>query len=124
MALSMLIPFRLLLSSIGDISEKVSFIDALKDLGAELIDLGFDTDLAADVEQMFDKFNIFEDIADDTAIGRLTEGLVQIGVPGGIGFKLASQAIKAKKNDVPSFTYNGKKYVKKTKGHLVFYKSA
>jgi len=66
-------------------------------LGAELIDLGFDTDLAADVEQMFDKINIFEDIADDTAIGRLTEGLVQIGVPGGIGFKLASKAIKAKK---------------------------
>ena len=46
---------------------------------------------------MFDKINIFEDIADDTAIGRLTEGLVQIGVPGGIGFKLASKAIKAKK---------------------------
>ena len=66
-------------------------------LGAELIDLGFDTDLAADVEQMFDKINVFEDIADDTAIGRLTEGLVQIGVPGGIGFKLASKAIKAKK---------------------------
>lgn len=32
--------------------------------------------------------------------------------------------LKAKKNDDPSFTYNGKKYVKKTKGHLVFYKSA
>ncbi len=56
-------------------------------LGAELIDLGFDTDLAADVEQMFDKINIFEDIADDTAIGRLTEGLVQIGpsIPSSLG---------------------------------------
>ena len=32
--------------------------------------------------------------------------------------------LKAKKNNEPSFTYNGKKYVKKTKAHLVFYKSA
>ena len=66
-------------------------------LGAELIDLGFDTNLAADVEQAFNKINIFEDIADDTAIGKLTEALVQIGVPGGLGFKMASAAIKAKK---------------------------
>ena len=29
-----------------------------------IIDLGFDTDLAADVEQLFDKINVFEDIAD------------------------------------------------------------
>ena len=39
----------------------------------------------------------FEDIADDTAIGRLTQTLVQVGVPGGVGFKLASAAVKAKK---------------------------
>ena len=81
----------------GVVSGVIKVPEGVISLGAELIDLGFDTDLAADVEQMFDKINIFEDIADDTAIGRLTEGLVQIGIPGGIGFKLASKAIKAKK---------------------------
>ena len=81
----------------GVVSGAIKVPEGVISLGAELIDLGFDTDLAADVEQLFDKFNVFEDIADDTAIGRLTEGLVQIGVPGTIGFKLASQAVKAKK---------------------------
>ena len=66
-------------------------------LGAELIDLGFDTDLAAKVETAFDRFNIFEEVADDRAIGKLAETIIQIGVPGSIGFKLASSAIKAKK---------------------------
>jgi|TARA_R100001460_G_scaffold3002_3_gene9273 hypothetical protein len=81
----------------GVVSGAIKVPEGVISLGAELIDLGFDTDLAADVEQLFDKVNVFEDIANDTAIGRLTEGLVQIGVPGGIGFKLASKAIKAKK---------------------------
>ena len=81
----------------GVLSGAIKVPEGVVSLGAELIDLGFDTDLAADVEQMFNKVNIFEDIANDTAIGKLTEGLVQIGVPGGIGFKLASKAIKAKK---------------------------
>ena len=66
-------------------------------LGAELIDLGFDTDLAAKVETAFDKINIFEEVADDRAIGKIVETMIQIGVPGGIGFKLASGAVKAKK---------------------------
>ena len=81
----------------GVASGVIKIPEGVISLGAELVDLGFDTNLAVDVEQAFDKINIFEDIADDTAIGRLTEALVQIGVPGGIGFKLASQAIKAKK---------------------------
>ncbi len=80
----------------GVVSGAIKVPEGVISLGAELIDLGFDTDLAADVEQLFDKVNVFEDIADDTAIGRLTEGLVQIGVPGGIGFKLAKQ-LKLKK---------------------------
>ena len=66
-------------------------------LGAELIDLGFDTDTAAKVEKAFDAINVFEDVADDRAIGRLVETLVQVGVPGTVGFKLASGAVKAKK---------------------------
>jgi hypothetical protein len=66
-------------------------------LGAELIDLGFDTDTAAKVEKAFDAINVFEDVADDRAVGRLVETLVQVGVPGTVGFKLASGAVKAKK---------------------------
>ena len=63
-------------------------------LTAELIDLGFDTDTASDVEQFFDKVNIFEDAAQDRAIGKLTEAIIQVGVPGTAGFKLANQAAR------------------------------
>ena len=55
-------------------------------LGAELIDLGFDTNTAAEVEKAFDAFNIFEEVADDRAIGKIAETLIQVGVPGTIGF--------------------------------------
>jgi len=58
-------------------------------LGAELIDLGADTNLAADVEEFFDKLNPFEEIAEERAIGKLTEALVSVGIPGAAGFKLA-----------------------------------
>jgi hypothetical protein len=63
-------------------------------LAAELIDLGLDTNTAADVDQFFDKINIFEDAAQDRAIGKLTEAIVQVGVPGTAGFKLANQAAR------------------------------
>ena len=70
-------------------------------LGAELIDLGLDTNSAAQVEQFFDKINPFEEIAEEKAAGRITEALVQVGIPGAIGFKtatkLANKALKAKK---------------------------
>ena len=81
----------------GIISGVIKVPEGVVSLGAELIDLGFDTNTAVEVEKFFDKYNVFEEVADDTAIGRLTEGLVQIGIPGGIGFKLASKALKAKK---------------------------
>ena len=63
-------------------------------LTAELIDLGFDTNTAADVEQFFDRINIFEDAAQDRAVGKLTEAIIQVGVPGTAGFKLANQAAR------------------------------
>jgi len=74
-------------------------------LAAELIDLGADTNTAAGVEEFFDKLNPFEEIAEERAIGKLTETLVQVGVPGAIGFKaankvarnLTAKAIRAKK---------------------------
>ncbi len=70
-------------------------------LMAELIDLGADTKTAAEVEQFFDKINPFEEIAQQRAVGKLTETLISIGVPGGAGFKLgttlADKALKAKR---------------------------
>ena len=70
-------------------------------LAAELIDLGADSKTAAEVEQFFDKINPFEEIAQERAIGKLTETLVSIGVPGAAGFKLgtklADKALKAKR---------------------------
>ena len=71
--------------------------EGIVSLAAELIDLGMDSDKAAEVERFFDKLNPFEEVAEERAIGKITEALVSIGVPGGIGFKLGSSAIKAKK---------------------------
>ena len=67
-------------------------------LGAELIDLGADSDTASDVEEFFDKINIFEDTAEERTIGKLTEALTQIAVPGGIGFKAANAAARKMTN--------------------------
>ena len=81
----------------GVASGVIKVPEGIISLGAELIDLGFDTDLAVKVEQAFDKINVFEEVADDRAIGKIVETLVQVGVPGTVGFKLASGAVKAKK---------------------------
>ena len=70
-------------------------------LGAELIDLGFDTDVAASVESFFDKINPFDEIAESTTAGKLTETLVSLGIPSTSGYtlatKLARSALKAKR---------------------------
>jgi hypothetical protein len=72
-------------------------------LTAELIDLGADTNTAASVEQFFDNINPFEEIADQRLSGKLTEALVQIGVPSTVGAKvatkLAQNALKAKRSN-------------------------
>ena len=68
--------------------------EGIVSLAAELIDLGADTDTAASVEEFFDKLNPFEEVAEQRAIGKLTESLIQIGVPGGIGAKLANKAAR------------------------------
>ena len=60
-------------------------------LAAELIDLGLDTDTAADVERFFDKLNPFEEVAEKHGAGRLTEALTSIGIPGAYGFRLGSK---------------------------------
>ena len=86
----------------GIASGIIKIPEGVVSLAAELIDLGAGTDVAADVEKFFDKINPFEEIADDRAIGKLTEALIQIGVPGAAGFKtatkLADKALKAKRS--------------------------
>ena len=85
----------------GIASGLIKIPEGFVSLGAELIDLGFDTKTAAEVEEFFDKINPFEEKAEQKAIGKLTESLVQIGTVGAAGFKIAAniatKALKAKK---------------------------
>ena len=85
-------------------------------LGAELIDLGFDTNTAADVEMFFDKINPFEEMAEQKGVGKLTEALTSIGVPGAAGFKagtkLANRYFRNKKAGKNFFSSGDKKVVK------------
>ena len=85
----------------GLVSGLIKTVEGVVSLGAELVDYGADSNTAADVEQFFDKINIFEDTAQDRVAGKLVEVFTQIGIPGGIGFKaatkLADKALKAKK---------------------------
>ena len=101
----------------GLLSGAIKIPEGIISLGAELIDLGADSDTAADVEEFFEKINIFEDTAEERVIGKLTEAITQIAVPGGIGFKaanaaarkLTTKALKAKrKNAYLEFGKKGK----------------
>ena len=92
----------LLTSGVAGIASGVIKIPkGIASLTAELIDLGADTKLAVDVEQFFDKINPFEEIANQRLSGRITEALVQIGVPSAAGAKVATKmaenALKAKR---------------------------
>src|SRR5210317_583316 len=85
----------------GIASGLIKVPEGVVSLGAELIDLGAGTNTAASVEQFFDKINPFEEVAEQRAVGRLTEAFVQIGIPGAAGAKLATKlatkALKAKR---------------------------
>ena len=71
-------------------------------LGASLMDLGSNTGKAAAVEQWFDDLTEFDEKAEATAAGKITELLVNIGIPGGIALKgasgLAKSAMLARQN--------------------------
>jgi hypothetical protein len=71
-------------------------------LGANLIDLGANTNTAASVEKFFAKINPFDEAAEATAAGKITETIINIGVPGGIAFKagktFARNALLARQN--------------------------
>ena len=105
----------------GIISGAIKVPEGFVSLAAELYDLGAGTDTATSVEQFFDKINPFEEMAEKRAAGRLTEALVQIGVPGAVGaklgLKLANKALKAKKAGryVNLKSKNLQKGLKKTK---------
>ena len=47
------------------------------------------------MKQYFDKINPFDELAASTGIGKITELIVNIGVPGGLAFKAASGLTKA-----------------------------
>ena len=64
-------------------------------LGATLLDLGVDKDRAESVEEFFDKINPFDEAAEATAAGKITELIVNIGIPGGLAFKIGSGLTKA-----------------------------
>ena len=85
----------------GLISGLIKVPEGIVSLGAELIDLGADTNTVASVERFFDDINPFEEIAEERTIGKLAEVFTQIGIPGTAGFKagtkLAQKALNAKK---------------------------
>jgi len=84
----------------GVASGALKIPEGVVSLGASLIDMGFDTDAATEVEEFFDKINPFEEVAEKSLTGKITEGLVQLGIPGVAGFKigtnLARGAIQAR----------------------------
>ena len=85
----------------GLVSGVLKVPEGIVSLAAELIDMGADTDTAIGVEKFFDKLNPFEEVAEQHAVGKLTQALISIGIPGAAGFKaatkLADKALKAKK---------------------------
>ena len=99
----------------GIVSGLIKVPEGVFSLGAELVDLGFDTNTAADVEIFFDKLNPFEELAEQRGIGKLTEALVSIGVPAQQGFKLGTKLATnyfKKKKLGKTFSSGDKKVVK------------
>jgi len=84
-------------------------------LGATLYDLGAGTNKAAEVEKYFDDLTELDEKAEATTAGKITQALVNLGVPGVYGFKLGSNlaksAITAKKTG-NYFTLNNPSLIK------------
>ena len=64
-------------------------------LGATMLDLVGDTNMARDVEAWFDEQNPWDDEAEARTIGKITTALSQIAIPAGVGFKVGSAAARA-----------------------------
>jgi len=83
----------------GVASGLIKIPEGFVSLGADLIDLGFDTNIATEVENFFDKINPFEEVAEERVAGKIVQTLTSFGVPTTIGFnigrKLANKAVRA-----------------------------
>ena len=92
--------FESMLAGIG--SGLIAIPKGLFSLGATLMDLGVNSGKAAAVEQWFDDLTTWDEKAEATTAGKLTEILVNIGLPGGLAFrhgtKLANAAMQASKS--------------------------
>ena len=92
--------FESVLAGIG--SGLIGIPKGLFSLGATLMDLGANTGKAAEVEKWFDDLTEWDEKAEATTAGKLTEILVNIGVPGGVAFrhgtKMANAAMQASKS--------------------------
>ena len=92
--------FESVLAGIG--SGLIGIPKGLFSLGATLMDLGVNSGKAAQVEQWFDDLTDWDEKAEATTAGKLTEILVNIGVPGGLAFrhgtKIANAAMQASKS--------------------------
>jgi len=93
--------FESMLAGIG--SGLIAIPKGLFSLGATLMDLGVNSGKAAAVEQWFDDLTTWDEKAEATTAGKLTEILVNIGLPGGLAFrhgtKMAGAAMRAAKSD-------------------------
>jgi hypothetical protein len=89
-----------MLAGVG--SGLIAIPKGLFSLGATLMDLGADTNKAAEVERYFDDLTNWDEKAEATTAGKITETLVNLGVPGVVAFskgaQLANYAIKTSKS--------------------------
>ena len=77
-------------------------------LGATLLDLGVDKNRAEAVEAFFDDINPFDEMASATAAGKITELIVNLGIPGGAAFRIGSGLTKATLAAKEAGTYLGR----------------
>ena len=85
------------------------FFEGAATLGATLLDLGIDKDRAEAVEAYFDRINPFDEAAAATGAGKITELIVNIGIPGGMAFKIGSGLTKATLRAKEAGTYLSRK---------------
>ena len=71
--------FESMLAGVG--SGLIAIPKGIFSLGATLMDLGANTGQAAKVEQWFDDLTDWDEKAEATTAGKLTEVLVNIGIP-------------------------------------------
>ena len=68
--------------------------EGLMSLGANLIDLGADTDTASEVEEFFAKINPFDEYAEASTAGKISEILTNLAIPVGYAAKAAGALTK------------------------------